>query len=219
MDLSYLECRALRTLGAMGTDRYASEPTRACRPFDKDRDGFIYGEACGAVVIERAATALARQVTPYAVLTGWAIGMDGNRNPNPSYDGEVQVIQRALQAAALSASEVDYINPHGTGSIIGDEVELKALQACQLSHANINATKSITGHGLSAAGTVEVIATLLQMQASRLHPSINLIDPLDPTFNWVLSQSIPHEISHALNISTGFGGINTAICLKSATTE
>jgi malonyl-ACP decarboxylase len=214
MDLSYLECQALRALGAMGTDRYANEPARACRPFDKDRDGFIYGEACGAVVIERAATAIGRQTDPYAVLAGWAIGMDGNRNPNPSYDGERQVIQRALGAASLLAQEIDYINPHGTGSIIGDEIELKALRDCQLSHAYINTTKSITGHGLSAAGTVEVIATLLQMQASRLHPSLNLEDPLDPSFNWVLSQPIPHAISHALNLSIGFGGINTAICLN-----
>jgi malonyl-ACP decarboxylase len=219
MDLSYLECQALRALGAMGTDRYANQPAKASRPFDKDRDGFIYGEACGAVVIERAATAMQRQITPYAVLAGWAIGMDGNRNPNPSYDGEVQVIQRALKAASLKAFEVDYINPHGTGSAIGDEIELKALRDCQLSHAYINTTKSITGHGLSAAGTVEVIATLLQMQASQLHPSINLEDPLDPSFNWVLSQSVPHVISHALNLSTGFGGMNTAICLKRATTE
>jgi malonyl-ACP decarboxylase len=201
----------------MGTDKYAHDPARACRPFDKNRDGFIYGEACGAVVIERAseeAMERAGGVNPYAVLAGWAIGMDGNRNPNPSYDGEVQVIQRALNAASLSAQEIDYINPHGTGSKIGDETELKALRDVQLSRAYINATKSITGHGLSAAGTVEIIATLLQMQASRLHPSINLEDPLDPSFNWVLSQSIPYTIEHALNLSTGFGGINTAICLK-----
>lgn len=219
MDLSYLECQALRALGAMGTDRNAHEPAKACRPFDKERDGFIYGEACGAVVIERATTVTQRQITPYAVIGGWAIGMDGNRNPNPSFDGEVQVIQRVLAAAGLSAWEIDYINPHGTGSKVGDEIELQALRACQLSHTYINTTKSITGHGLSAAGSVEVIATLLQMQASQLHPSLNLDDPLDPSFNWVLSQPIPHVIAHALNLSIGFGGINTAICLKRATTE
>jgi malonyl-ACP decarboxylase len=219
MDLSYLECQALRALGAMGTDRYEHEPAKACRPFDKERDGFIYGEACGAVVIERATTATLRQITPYAVIEGWAIGMDGNRNPNPSFDGEVQVIQGALDAAGLSPWEIDYVNPHGTGSKVGDEIELKALRDCQLSHTYINTTKSITGHGLSAAGTVEVIATLVQMQASQLHPSLNLNDPLDPSFNWVFSQSIPHVIAHALNLSIGFGGINTAICLKRATTE
>src|SRR5436309_6862949 len=90
MDLSYLELQALRTLGAMGTDKYANAPTSACRPFDKNRDGFLYGEACGAVVIERASTAMQREISPYAVITGWAITIDGHRNPNPSYDGEVQ---------------------------------------------------------------------------------------------------------------------------------
>ncbi|TMC16055.1 MAG: polyketide beta-ketoacyl:ACP synthase [Chloroflexi bacterium] len=219
MDLSYLELQALRTLGAMGTDKYANAPTSACRPFDKNRDGFLYGEACGAVVIERASTAMQREISPYAVITGWAITIDGHRNPNPSYDGEVQVIQRALQAASLSADEVDYINPHGTGSIIGDETELQALRDCQLCHAYVNTTKSLTGHGLSAAGTVEVIATLLQMQASQLHPSLNLEDPIDPSFNWVLSQPISHSIEHALNLSMGFGGLNTAICLQRATRQ
>lgn len=129
-DLSYLECQGLRSLGAMGTDRYATEPALACRPFDKNHDGFIYGESCGAVVIERVRSAIDRRVQPYAVISGWAMGMDGNRNPNPSYEGEVGVIQKALQQAKLSPQEIDYINPHGTGSMIGDETELKALRDC-----------------------------------------------------------------------------------------
>jgi len=216
MDLSYLECQSLRLLGAMGSDRYAEEPSRACRPFDKQRDGFIYGEACGAVVIERAGTAEKRRVQPYAMLKGWAVRMDGNRNPNPSYEGEVRVIQNALRHANLSANEIDYINPHGTGSVIGDEIELAAIRDCQLSHAYINGTKSIIGHGLSAAGTVEIIATLLQMKEARLHPTRNLENPIDTSFNWVRDQSIPHAIEHALNLSFGFGGINTAICLQKA---
>lgn len=212
MDLSYLECQGLRSLGAMGTDRYADEPAMACRPFDKNRDGFIYGESCGAVVIERADSAMRRQLKPYAIISGWAIIMDGNRNPNSSYVGEVRVIKKALEQANLSTREIDYINPHGTGSVIGDEIELRAIRDSQLSHAYINATKSITGHGLSAAGTVEVIATLLQMKASRLHPTRNLEDPIESSCNWVQSKSISHDIKHALNLSIGFGGINTAIC-------
>lgn len=214
MDLSYLECQGLRSLGAMGTDHYAAEPVLACRPFDKHRDGFIYGESCGAVVIERADSALNRQIKPYAVISGWAMVVDANRNPNPSHEGEVRVVQETLKQAKLSAQEIDYINPHGTGSVIGDEIELRAIRDCQLSHAYINATKSITGHGLSAAGTVEVIATLLQMKESRLHPTRNLEDPIEPSYNWVRGQSIQHTIKHALNLSMGFGGINTAICLQ-----
>jgi len=214
MDLSYWECQGLRSLGAMGSDRFASEPAMASRPFDKNRDGFIYGESCGAIVIECSGVTVRSGVKPYAKLSGWALEMDANRNPNPSYAGELRTINNALKRAALSAGQIDYINPHGTGSVIGDEIELKAIRDSGLSDAYINASKSIIGHGLSAAGSVEVIATLLQMHASELHPSINLQDPIDPDFNWVQQQSQDHVIKHALNLSMGFGGINTAICLS-----
>ncbi|EJQ38409.1 hypothetical protein IEE_05050 [Bacillus cereus BAG5X1-1] len=214
MDLSYLEFQALRTLGAMGSDRFANDPKMACRPFDNNRDGFIYGESCGAIVIEREDFSKNRQVNPYAKFSGWAITVDGNRNPNPSYEGEVQVIQKALKQAKLSNKAIDYINPHGTGSPIGDEIELRAIQDCQLSHAYINATKSITGHGLSAAGVVEIIATLIQMKESRLHPTRNLEDPIDSSFNWVKEPCVSHTMKHALNLSMGFGGVNTAIILQ-----
>lgn len=213
-DLSYMECQAFRFIGAMGTDRYAESPSIACRPFDKHRDGFIYGESCGAVVVERADSAKRRGAKPYAAISGWSMALDGNRNPDPSYEGEVLVIQKALGQAKLSSKEIDYINPHGTGSIIGDDVEMKAICSCRLTNAYINATKSITGHGLSAAGTVEVIATLMQMQASRLHPTRNMEDPIESSCNWVRGRSVPHVIEHALNLSMGFGGINTAICLQ-----
>ena len=214
MDLSYMELQALRSLGAMGTDRYAHRPDLACRPFDKNRDGFIFGESCGAVVVEKADTAKKRNVEPYAQVSGWAVGMDGNRNPDPSYEGEVRVIKNALQCAGRSAQEIDYINPHGTGSLIGDEIEIKAIRDCGLSHAFINATKSIVGHGLSAAGAVEVVATLLQMKESRFHPTLNLENPIDASCNWVQDRSIKQSIKHALSLSMGFGGMNTALCLS-----
>jgi malonyl-ACP decarboxylase len=211
MDLSYWECQAFRSLGAMGSDRFAADPALACRPFDQNRDGFIYGESCGAIVIERADAAMRRQVEPYALISGWAIGMDGNRNPNPSYDGEVWVIKKTLERAKLAVHEIDYINPHGTGSLIGDQTELKAFGDCGLSKANINATKSITGHGLSAAGTVEAIAILLQMEKALLHPTRNLETPINTSLNWVRNMSLPHQIKNALSLSLGFGGINTAV--------
>lgn len=214
MDLSYWECQAFRSLGAMGSNRYATKPAQACRPFDQDRDGFIYGESCGVIVVERADSAIKRGVKPYAHFSSWAIGMDGNRNPNPALAGEVGVIQKALQQAKLSAQDIDYINPHGTGSIIGDETELQAIRDCELTHAFLNATKSVTGHGLTAAGTVEIIATLLQMRAGRLHPTMNLDTPIEPAYHWVRSQAISHTIKRALNLSIGFGGINSAVCLE-----
>jgi malonyl-ACP decarboxylase len=216
MDLSYWECQGLRALGAMGSDRYADEPALACRPFDCDHDGFIFGESCGAVVIESSESSRRRGIKPYAALRGWGVAMDGNRNPEPSLEGETRAIQSALGAALAPPEQIDYVNPHGTGSIVGDETELKALHACGLTEAYLNATKSLIGHGLSAAGTVEVIATLLQMRAGQLHPTRNLENPIDPTLNWVRNKSIDHPIKNALTLSMGFGGINTALCWQRA---
>jgi malonyl-ACP decarboxylase len=153
-----------------------------------------------------------RGMEPYAALCGWGMAMDGNRNPDPSLEGETRAIRKALDEACWRPAQIDYVNPHGTGSHSGDETELKALHACGLTSAYLNATKSLIGHGLSAAGTVEVIATLLQMQAGRLHPSRNLENPIDPTFNWVKSTSMDDPIERALTLSMGFGGINTALC-------
>ena len=214
MDLSYWECQGLRSLGAMGSDRHAAQPALACRPFDRDRDGFIFGEACGAVVVETLASAQQAGRTPYARVAGWAMGMDANRNPNPSVEGEVAAIERALARAALAPAQVDYVNPHGTGSGIGDTTELESLRRCGLDHAWLNTTKSIAGHGLTAAGAVELIAVLLQMKAGRLHPTRNLDNPIDPSLRWVGCEAVPHHIETALNLSMGFGGVNTAVCLQ-----
>lgn len=214
MDLSYLELQAFHSLGAMVSNEAAFEPGSACRPFDEQHNGFIFGENCGAIVIERADRVHNREVQSYGEILGGTMTMDGNRNPNPSYEGEVQVIKKVLEQSKLSPHQIDYINPHGTGSRIGDKTEIKAIMDCGLSHAYINTTKSIIGHGLSSAGVVEVIATLLQIKERRLHPSRNLVKPIETSNNWVREGSIHHAIQHALTLSMGFGGINTAICLK-----
>jgi malonyl-ACP decarboxylase len=119
-----------------------------------------------------------------------------------------------LRRAGVSPSAIDYVNPHGTGSHIGDITELDALRRCELDHAWINTTKSVTGHGLSAAGAVELIAVLVQMRAGRLHPSNNLDQPMDAAFKFAGSQGVAHQIRMALKLSMGFGGINTALCLQ-----
>jgi malonyl-ACP decarboxylase len=214
MDLSYWECQGFRSLGAMGSDRHAREPALACRPFDRERDGFIYGEGCGALVIERADSMSRRDISPYARLSGWSVQLDGNRNPNPSLAGETAAIRQCLARAGLTAQQIDYVNPHGSGSVIGDETELRAIQDCGLAHAWLNATKSLVGHGLSAAGALELIATVLQMKVGRLHPSRNLCEPIEPGLQWVGAAPVAHQIERALKLSMGFGGINTAVCLQ-----
>lgn len=214
MDLSYWECQAMTSLGAMGSVRYGGQPALACRPFDRDRDGFVFGESCGALVIERAGAALRRDAAPYARLAGWAMCMDANRNPNPSAEGEVAAIGAALARAGLAAGDIDYVNPHGTGSGVGDITELESLARCGLGHAWLNVTKSLIGHGLCAAGAVELIAVLLQMREGRLHPSRNLDHPIAPELKWVRGEAVGHRIDNALNLSMGFGGMNTALCVQ-----
>lgn len=214
MDLSSWECQAFRALGAMGSDRHAREPERACRPFDQARDGFIFGECCGAIVVESAVSASRRGVEAQALLTGWAMQVDGNRQPNPSLAGEMAVIRGALAKARWQPGQVDYVKPHGSGSVVGDETELQALQECGLGGAHVNSTKSIIGHGLSAAGAVEIAAVVLQMKLGRLHPSRNLEHPISSAFEWVRERAIEHRVERALSLSMGFGGVNTALCLQ-----
>lgn len=215
MDISYWECLGFRALGAMGSDRYAQQPGLACRPFDQQHDGFIFGESCAALVIEKDGMRKNLLKQPYAKVAGKGVFMDANRNPNPSLDGEVAVIKQALQEAEISPDQIDYINPHGSGSVIGDETELQALRHCGLSHSAINATKSIIGHGLTAAGAVEVAATLIQMESGILHPTLNLEEPIDNDFNWIKQKAEHSDIQASLCMSMGFGGINTALCLRS----
>jgi malonyl-ACP decarboxylase len=212
MDLSHWECRGLRALGAMGSDRFGGAPALACRPFDRDHDGFIFGEACAALVVESRESSERRGLAPHAALRGWGIVMDGNRNPDPALAGEIDAIRQALDVSGWQPSQVDYVNPHGTGSALGDATELQALRACGLAGTPLNATKSLVGHGLSAAGAVEVVATLVQMRAGRLHPTRNLDDPIDAAFPWVRERAMDHAVEKALTLSMGFGGINTALC-------
>lgn len=214
MDLSYYECQGLRALGAMGSERFADDAAAACRPFDRLHDGFIYGENCGALVIEQPSHARRK---PYAFIRGWSYQVSGHRNPDPSLEAEVRAINTAVAMSGMTTAQIDYVNPHGTGSPLGDAIELQALRSCGLAGARINATKSILGHGLSAAGAVEVIATILQMQAGALHPTRNLQEPIDSAFNWVTGETCEHRMRHALSTSFGFGGINSAICLSNNT--
>lgn len=212
-DLSSWECQGLRNLGAMGSRRFQDQPEAACRPFDRESDGFIYGEGSGVIVLESAEHAQRRGARVYGRLLGWGSGLDGNRSANPNQAGEMQAMGAALQMAGLSADQINYVNTHGTSSPLGDKTEVAALKAVGLAHAALNATKSLTGHTLTAAGVVEAIATVLQMQAGRLHPTHNLIDPIDSDLSWVRQSAVATTVDYALSNSFGFGGINTTLVL------
>lgn len=210
-DLSAHDLQALRAMGAMGSARFADRPGAACRPMDRDHDGFIYGEACAALVLCRSDKAGDAKV--YGTLLGSGIVADGTRGPEPDMRGQVRAAENALAEAGLAPADIDHVNGHATGTPAGDEAELATYRALGLSRARINATKSILGHGLAAAGAIEVAAVLMEIQTGRLHPTRNLDDPLDPRFDWVGAETVPHAIRHALKFSFGFGGTSAALVI------
>ncbi|NEQ83296.1 MAG: polyketide beta-ketoacyl:ACP synthase [Moorea sp. SIO2I5] len=212
-DLSAYEFQALMNLGAMGSERFADRPNLACRPFDQDHDGFIYGEGCGAVILERTDHAQQRGAQSYGQLKGWGLALDGNRSPEPSQKGEERAINTALAMADLQPDSIDYVNTHGTGSPLGDKTEVAALKSAGLQRCLLNSTKSLIGHCLTAAGVVEAIATILQMKFGFCHPTKNLVNPIDTSLNWVKETSVQAEIKYAISNSFGFGGINTALLI------
>lgn len=208
-DLSLMNLYAMRAMGAMGSERFKKSPNLSCRPMDKLSDGFIYGESCSALVIER----YDGSQNPYGFITGGAMSPDGNLGPNPDTKGQQKAAFMALKEAGLSSKDIDYINGHATGSSLGDKTELASYKALNLEHAWINTSKSIIGHGLSSAGAIELAATFIQMREKKLHPCRNLEVPIEANFNFTPPSSIAHSIKHALKFSFGFGGINLALAL------
>lgn len=212
-DISAYECQGLTNLGAMGSERFADRPEQACRPFDQDHDGFIYGEGCGVLVLERADHAKKRGAISHGQLMGWGFALDGNRSPEPSQIGEERVMNTALAMANLKAEQINYVNTHGTSSPLGDRTEVAALKSVGLDNCLLNSTKSLTGHCLTAAGVVEAIATILQIKNSFCHPTHNLVNPIDSSLAWVKDTSTPADIEYGLSNSFAFGGINTALLI------
>lgn len=200
-DLSYFDLQAMRALGALS-------PGAACRPFDRAHDGFMYGEGCAALVVTRPQPAQ----RPYGRLAGAAHLASGHRGPDPSPAGELRAIRVALAEAGVGPGEIDYVNAHGTGTPLGDRTEAAALLEAGLHRARVNATKSLVGHGLAAAGAVELAALFLQMRQGRLHGTQHLQDPIEPALGWVRGAGGESgTVRHALKLSFGFGGFDTAI--------
>lgn len=214
-DLSCLELHALKAMGALGPRRSGYGPEDGCRPFDRGRDGFVFGEACAAVVLCR--SNLAAHIDTYGRVIGGAHVADGQRGPEPSLAGEVRAIRLALGTAGLTADQIDYVNAHGTGTPLGDDTEVRTYHEVGLTRARINATKSIIGHGICAAGVVELAATLIQMRDGLLHATRNLEEPIDPVLHWVMGKPERFVVRNALTLSFGFGGIDTAIIVSADT--
>ncbi len=206
-------------LRALSTS-FNEEPTRASRPYDKDRDGFVMGEGAGAVVLEALDHAKARGAKIYAELIGY--GMSGDAYhitaPSPDGDGAFRCMTMAIKRAGMTAGDIDYINAHGTSTPLGDEIELGAVQRLVGNAAgriSMSSTKSCVGHLLGAAGAVEAIFSILAIRDRVAPPTINLDNPsVDTPIDLVAHQARKRDIDTALSNSFGFGGTNASLIFR-----
>ena len=193
-------------------------PTKASRPWDKDRDGFVLGDGAGVLVLEEYEHAKARSANIYAEVSGFGMSSDAFHMTAPAEDGKgaKQAMISALKDADLDSSKIDYINAHGTSTPLGDIIEANAIAdifSTSQEQIAVSSTKSMTGHLLGAAGAIESIFSILSLRDSRLPPTINL-DNLDadaPKLNYVANESQEKEINYVLNNSFGFGGTNASL--------
>jgi 3-oxoacyl-[acyl-carrier-protein] synthase II len=198
------------------------DPKTASRPFDKDRDGFVMGEGGGAIVIEEYEHAIKRGAKIYAEIVGGGLTADAHHitAPHPEGLGAYNVMKLAIDEAEILASDVDYINVHGTSTPLGDIAETKAIKALFGDHAynlNISSTKSMTGHLLGAAGVIESIACIMAVKDDIIPPTINHFtdDPdIDNKLNLTLNKSQKRTVNYALTNTFGFGGHNASVLFK-----
>ncbi len=206
------------SMKALSTRNY--EPTRASRPFDKDRDGFVMGEGAGIMVLESLEHARQRGARIYAEIVGYGMSADAYHitQPAPEGEGAVRSMRLALQDAALAPSQVDYINAHGTSTPAGDLNETLAIKTLFGEHAlslAVSSTKSMTGHLLGAAGGNESVITVLAIARGMLPPTINYETP-DPEcdLDYVPNSARRKEVRYAMTNSFGFGGTNATLVFK-----
>ena len=199
------------------------EPEKASRPFDIDRDGFIMGEGSGVIILESLETAMNRGARIYAEIIGYGMTADAYHitSPPPNGEGAARCIRLALKDAGISPSEVDYINPHGTSTKAGDELETKAIKTVFGEDAYkipVGSTKSMTGHLLGAAGGIEAVISILTICEGVIPPTINLDKP-DPEcdLDYVPNHARKAEVKCALSNSFGFGGTNACLLFRKFT--
>jgi 3-oxoacyl-[acyl-carrier-protein] synthase II len=198
------------------------DPKTASRPFDKDRDGFVMGEAAGLLVLEELEHAKARGAKIYCEIAGGGASADAYHitAPHPEGLGAKNVMHAALDEAGMKPEDIDYINVHGTSTPLGDIAETKAILDVFGDSAhdlNISSTKSMTGHCLGAAGVIEALACVLAVTKDIVPPTINHFtdDPaFDPKLNFTFNKAQKREVNAALSNTFGFGGHNASIIIK-----
>ncbi len=208
-------------IGSFGTMKALStrndDPERASRPFDRDRDGFVLAEGAAVLILEDLETAKARGAKIYGEILGYATSGDAHHiaAPEESGIGATKAMTWALKDAGIDASEVGYINAHGTSTPLGDAAEVYAVKSVFGEHAKklaMSSTKSMTGHALGAAGGIESVAVIRALQEGILPPTINLENPDDGfDLDFVANEAREMPIQYAINNSFGFGGHNVSL--------
>ena len=201
---------------ALSTKR-ADDPKAASRPYDQDRDGFVMGEGAGVVILEELEHAKARGAKIYAEVVGYGLSGDAFHITAPAADGDggFRSMKAALKRAGLEASDVDYVNAHGT-STMADVIELAAVERLlgADSTATMSSTKSSIGHLLGAAGAVEAIFSILAIRDQIAPPTINLDNPVESGLDLAPNKAVKRKIDVALSNSFGFGGTNASVVFK-----
>jgi 3-oxoacyl-[acyl-carrier-protein] synthase-1 len=193
-----------------------TEPARASRPFDKDRDGLVPSCGAGIVVLEEYEHARRRGARIYAELVGFGTNSDGYDMTIPSGTGSVRCMQMALKDAGLRPDDVDYVNAHATSTSVGDATEAQSIATVFGGKTAVSSTKSMTGHELGAAGANELVYTLLMMERGFIAPSIN-VDDVDEAcrgIDIVANEAREREVRVAASNSFGFGGVNACLLLR-----
>jgi 3-oxoacyl-[acyl-carrier-protein] synthase II len=209
----FAACRALST-------GFNDQPTKASRPYDKDRDGFVIGEGAGIVVLEALEHAKARGARIYAEVIGYGLSGDAHHITAPAEDGDgaFRCMQMALKRAGVALSEIDYVNAHGTSTPMGDEIELGAVERLFGNSAgklSMSSTKSAIGHLLGAAGAVEAIYSVLAIRDNIAPPTLNLDNPsVQTAIDLVPHTARKREINTVLSNSFGFGGTNASLVMR-----
>lgn len=217
-NISPLTIAGFNSMKALSTRN--DEPERACRPFEKNRDGFVVGEGAGIVILEELEFAFKRGARIYAELVGFGYTGDAYHitAPPPDGDGAIRCMRMAINDAGLKPEEIDYINAHGTSTPLNDATETQAIKKVFGEHAQkipISATKSMTGHLLGAAGSTEAIFTILTIRDGIIPPTINYDEP-DPEcdLDYVPNVARRQPVNTAISNAFGFGGTNATLVLK-----
>lgn len=192
-----------------------SEPTKASRPFDRDRDGLIPSGGAATLIIESYESAIARGATILAEIIGYGFSSNGDHISNPNHDGQYRSLNMALKQAGIKSDQIDYVNAHATSTPVGDSIEATVIHDVLGSKVPVSSTKSMTGHECWMAGASEIIYSMLMMQNNFIAPNINFENPDEQSAKInIIPETLEQKIDCFLSNSFGFGGTNSSLIVR-----